>query len=308
MCLEIYQILLLILLGALVGISMSFVGQTGQGVVIPIVFLITEDILLAITVSVLNDLITASAVSIGYLRNKQFKFRKDTFILVIVAIIGSFLGVLILMITPLGNIFSIVIPIFIIGMGLIILKNGFPTTESLKTTVMNLARRIVKKEKYEELQISFEKKLEAQTMADFDEIVGIIPSGSRIFYYLAIGFGFYIGINSGMFGANSGFIITLVLVMLYGYPLKKGVGTALILSIFVCISCFTIYQLLGVTIKGHYYFNIEITLFLAIGSIITGFFASSYIQSLSAKTMGRGMALATISLGLVSLIFYFITK
>ncbi len=308
MSLEIYHIILLILLGALVGISMSFVGQTGQGVVIPSVFLITGDILLAIAVSVLNDLITAAAVSIGYLKNKQFKFRKDTLILVVIAMIGSFFGVLILMTTPFGNIFGIILPIFIIGFGLIILKNGFPTTESLKTTVMNIAKKVLKKEKYEEVREGFEKKLEAQTVSGLDEIDGIIPTGSRLFYYLAIGLGFYIGINSGVFGANSGFIITLVLVMLYGYPLKKGVGTALLLSILVCISTFMIYQILGITIRRQFYFHIEITMFLAIGSVITGLFASSYIQKLSAKAMGRGMAIAIISLGLVSLIFYFITK
>jgi len=308
MNLEIYYIVLLIFLGGLVGISMSFIGQTGQGVVIPIVFLITGDILLAIAISILNDLITASAVSIGYLRNKQFKFRKDTLILVVIALIGSFVGVLVLMTTPLGNIFGIVIPLFIIMLGIIILKNGFPTTESLKNTVMNIAQRVLKKEKFEEMRESFEQKLESQTNAGLDEINGIVPPGSRLFYYLAIGLGFYIGINSGMFGANSGFIITLVLVMLYGYPLKKGVGTALILSILVCICSFSLYQILGITIKGQFYYHIEITLYLAIGSIITGLFASSYIQKMSAKAMGRCLALAIISLGTISLLFYFMMR
>ena len=63
MSLELYQIILLVVIGALVGISISFVGQTGQGVVFPLVFLITGDVFLAIAINVLNDLITFSSPS-----------------------------------------------------------------------------------------------------------------------------------------------------------------------------------------------------------------------------------------------------
>jgi uncharacterized membrane protein YfcA len=307
MSLEIYQIILLILIGALVGTSMSFVGQTGQGVVIPMVLLITGDVLLAIAISVLNDLITASAVSIGYVKNKQFKIRKDTLILVAVSVFGSFLGVLILMTTPLGSIFGWGLPAFIIVTGLLILRKGLPTTETLKASVRKLTIKILKRKGNEEKLAEIEKKLEAQTFADSDEIEGIIPSGSRLFYILAIGLGLYIGLNSGLFGANSGFALTLILVMLYGYPLKKGVGTALLLSIMVCTSSFIIYQILGITLMSQFYINLEITLYLAIGSITTGIIASTYIQNLNAKAMGRGMAIAMIVLGIVSLIFFFVS-
>ena len=308
MSLELYQIILLILLGALVGISMSFVGQTGQGVVIPMVLLISGDVLLAIAISVLNDLITASAVSIGYVKNKQFNIRKDTLILVAVAILGSFIGVLVLMTTPLGTIFGWGLPLFIIATGLVFIRKGFPTTESLKNTVRNITLKFLKKKGREEKLAEFERKLEAQTFADMNEIEGIIPSGSRLFYILAAGLGIYVGANSGMFGANSGFILTLVLVMLYGYPLKKGVGTALLLSIMVCTSTFIIYQILGITFNSQFYANFEITLFLAIGSIPTGIIASTYIQKISAKAMGRGMAVVMIILGIISLIFYFVSN
>ena len=37
MTLEFYQIVILISIGALVGISISFIGQTGLGIVLPIV-------------------------------------------------------------------------------------------------------------------------------------------------------------------------------------------------------------------------------------------------------------------------------
>ncbi|GAH18065.1 unnamed protein product [marine sediment metagenome] len=90
MALELYQIIILISIGALVGISISFIGQTGLGIVLPIILLFTGDVFLAIAINLLNDLITAAAVSIGYLRKKQFKIRVDIFIIMIIAVFISF--------------------------------------------------------------------------------------------------------------------------------------------------------------------------------------------------------------------------
>ena len=308
MTLEIYQIVLLICVGGLVGISMSFVGQTGQGVVIPVVLLITGDVLLAIAVSVLNDLITAAAASIGYIRKKQYYLRKDTFLIILIALGGSLLGVIVLMTTPLGSVFGWALPAFLIILGFGIFRAGFPTSESLKKTVLKLTKRIMKN-KYDEAKLAeLEQQINEQVDADHDEIKGVFDQSSRIFYILALVFGIYVGINSGMFGANSGFIITLILVMLYGYPLKKGVGTALLLSICMCIFTFIIYQVLGGIFKpGQSFFNLEITLSLAIGSVVVALIMPLYIQKLSAKTMGKAMGIIIMILGLVCLIFFFIT-
>jgi len=51
MVLEIYQIVILISIGALVGISISFIGQTGMGIVFPIILLFTGDVFLAIAIN-----------------------------------------------------------------------------------------------------------------------------------------------------------------------------------------------------------------------------------------------------------------
>jgi uncharacterized membrane protein YfcA len=109
-----------------------------------------------------------------------------------------------------------------------------------------------------------------------------------------------------LFGANSGFIITLVLIILYGYPLKKSVGTALLLSMIMCLFTFISYQILGYTIEGRNFFNWEYVLYLGIGSFISGSITSNFVQKLSAKAMGRGMGITMITLGTFSLIFYFI--
>jgi len=165
----------------------------------------------------------------------------------------------------------------------------------------------MKKAKNEEELAEFNKKFDDQLISEADSIQGFISRGSRMYYILAIGFGLFVGVNSGLFGASSGLIFVLALVIIYGYPLKKGVGTALILSMIISFSTFIFYQIFGLTIKGELFFSFELSLYLAIGSIITGIIASTYIQKLSAKTMGRLVGLVIFVLGSLSLTFYFIT-
>ena len=305
MTLEIYQIAILISIGGLVGISISFIGQTGLGIVLPIILLLTGDVFLAIAINLLNDMITSAAVSIGYLRKKQYKVRVDTFIIMIIAVIVSFFGVLILMTTPLGNIFGWFIPLFTIILGILFLKRGFPTHESVKKIAQNLARKTVKG-KNEEKLAQIDEKIDEQFTSETDTIQGFISTSSRLFYLLAIFFGIFIGLNSGLFGGSSGLIFVLALVIIYGYPLKKGVGTALILSMIISLFTFIFYQILGITIKGQFFFNFEISVYLAIGSIISGIITSTYIQKLSAKTMGRAVGLVIFVLGVLALTFYFL--
>jgi uncharacterized membrane protein YfcA len=303
----IYQIIILISIGALVGISISFIGQTGLGIVLPIILLFTGDVFLAIAINLLNDLITSATVSIGYLRKKQFKIRIDVFMIIIIGIVTTFFGVFILMTTPLGSIYGWFIPIFIMILGILFLKRGFPTYESVKKMAQNIARKTMKKATNKEELAEINKKIDEQLVSEADSTQGFITRGSRMYYILAIGFGLFVGINSGLFGASSGLVFVLALVIIYGYPLKKGVGTALILSMIVSFSTFMFYQLFGLTIKGELFFNFELSLYLAIGSIISGTIASTYIQNLSAKTMGRAVGLVIFVLGSISLTFYFIT-
>ncbi len=307
MTLEFYQIVILISIGALVGISISFIGQTGLGIVLPIVLLFTGDVFLAIAINLLNDLLTSATVSIGYLKKKEFKLRSDIFMIIIIGIITTFFGVYILMITPLGSIYGWFIPIFIMFLGIVFLKRGFPTYESVKKMIKNLASKTMKKDKDEEELADIDKKIEDQLVSESNSIEGFISRGSRLYYTLAIGFGLFIGVNSGLFGASSGLVFVLALVIIYGYPLKKGVGTALILSMIVSFCTFVFYQIFGLTIKGELFINLELSFYLAIGSITTGIIASTYIQKISAKTMGRAVGLVIFILGCLSLTFYFIT-
>ena len=289
---------------------MSFVGQTGQGVVVPLILLITGDVLLAISVNVLNDFIAATSVAINYVRKKQYYLNKNILILIIVSLIASFFGVLLLMTTPLSTIFGWFLPVFIILLGSTILSKGFPTSETLKEMVHKISQRFLKRKKIDiELKESERapEKSENSLITEDEQIECVIEPYSKLFFILALVLGIIVGLNSGMFGANSGFIITLVLIILYGYPLKKSVGTALILSIIMCIFTFSTYQILGYIVKDQLFFNWEIVLYLGIGSFTLGFITSNFIQKVSAKAMGRGMGVTMILLGAFSLIFYFVS-
>ncbi|MFX1391374.1 MAG: sulfite exporter TauE/SafE family protein [Promethearchaeota archaeon] len=310
MFLEFYQVVLFIFIGSLVGISMSFVGQTGQGVVVPLILMITGDALLAISVNVLNDFIAVIAVSINYIRKKQYYLSKNIVLLIIISLAASLFGVFILMRTALSTIFGWFLPAFIIFLGSTILYKGFPTSERIKVMVQNISRRFLKRGKEDgELKIieKNNESIDEITPYASEQIESIIKPYSKWFFILALILGVIIGFNSGMFGANSGLIITLVLIILYGYPLKKSVGTALILSIIMCIFTFTSFQILGYTFNRTFYFNWEFVLYLGIGSFFTGFIISNYVQKLSAKAMGRGMGITMILLGIISLIIYFIS-
>lgn len=299
MPLELFQIVILIGIGALVGISISIAGQTGQGVVLPIVLLFTGDVFLAIAINLLNDLITTLFASIRYFKNREFEIRGDIFLIIVIAVFVSFFGVLTLMTTSLGTIYGWFIPAFIIVLGLLFIKQGFPTNESLKKII-----DVITKKTKKELNLN-DQDIVLKEVVDKNHTKNL-HKRSKLFFLLALFFGAFIGINSGMFGAASGLIFVLALVIIYGYPLKKGVGTALILSIFICLSTFIIYQVLGVFLKNRLFLDIEISFYLAIGSIITAIIASFYIQKISAKVMGRAIGFIIAILGSISLIIFFI--
>jgi uncharacterized membrane protein YfcA len=305
MNLEIYHMIILIGIGLIVGISISFVGQTGQGVVLPIVLLFTGDIFLAIAVNLLNDLITSFTVSIKYIRRGQFKIETDILIIIGIAIVVSIFGVFILMTTPLGKIYGWFIPLFITCLGLFFLKNGFPTTEKVKKMVKNIRMKISKRKDDKSHLKSSNNSHQSFSLSDMEEFEGYIKKGTRIYYILAIIFGVFVGLNSGLFGGSSGLIFVLALVIIYSYPLKKGVGTALVLSVVVGLSTFITYQILGLMIFNISFIDLQISLFLAIGSIISGLISSTYIQKMSAITMGRTIGIVIVILGIASLIVYF---
>jgi uncharacterized membrane protein YfcA len=305
-----YEILLLLAIGVLVGISMSFIGQTGQALVIPAVLLITGgNVLLAVTVNLLNDLLAAVSVSTAYVRHHQYVFHKKLPLFLVIALALSLCGVFLVTTTTIGSNLGWFLPIIFLIIGIFVLRRGFPTSESLRITVLNMAKNIAKRSGDQAELLDLEEKIRLEKLSTDapieSEIKGVIPESSKVFYIILSCFAVGIGLNSGLTGANSGILFSLFMILVMGYPLKKGVGTALLLSIAMCVFTFTAYQVLGIAIEGHVFFNVEITLLLALGSVPSGFITSHYIQRLSAKRMGRGMAIIMILLSTITLVIFF---
>ena len=130
------------------------------------------------------------------------------------------------MTTPLESIYGWFIPAFIICLGLFFIKSGYASTERLKAILRNIYNRFLKNNE-EETLIDIDRKTNDEEVTKKKEIQEVIPYCSKLFNIIAVVFGFFLGMNSGMFGANSGMIIVLALIILYGYPIKKSIGTAL---------------------------------------------------------------------------------
>ena len=191
-----------------------------------------------------------------------------------------------------------------IVLGLGILRRGFPTAESIKETVHKITERFFKGKKSDEDITKLEQKLDNQIDSGKEIIEGVIPIGSKIFYISIIVMSIIIGANSGLFGASGGFIVAIILI-LWGYPLKKAVGTGLIFGIAICFSTFITFQVFGYLFHGSFFVDWTITLYLAIGAISVGLIMSVLVQDMSAKAMGAGMGSVMILLGTITLIIYF---
>ena len=202
--------------------------------------------------------------------------------------------------TALNTIFGWFIPAFIICLGLFFIKQGFPTSESLKKLTERIKNKAGAKSQIEIPENKSKENFKS-------EIMPAEQRYSKIFILLALFFGAFIGINSGLFGAASGLIFVIALVIIYGYPLKKSVGTALILSMIICFSTFILYLTLGLWIKKQIFFNLQISLFLAIGSITTAIITSTYAQKISTKIMGKAIGFIIVILGASALLIYFIS-
>lgn len=305
--LELFQIIILILAGCMTGISMSFIGQTGAGVVIPIVVLITGDPLLALSINILNDLIAVVVVSFSYIKRKNIHFNKDYLYFLFISIITSIVCIILLMLTELGNAVSWILPIVFIVLGAFILKNGFPTAKTIRDIVHNIIEKLFKNRKTEEEIKKLEEEMDEQICEESNEIIeGLIPIKSRLYYFAMIIIGVVLGVNSGLFGSAGGVIIAILLI-LFGYPLKKAVGTGLILSIFICLSTLISFQIIGFIFKNKLYFDLTITLYLSIGTILMGFITSNLVQNMSAMAMGRTMGVIMVLLGIITLMMFFIS-
>lgn len=299
--LELYQIIVLLGIGVVAGISMSIVGQTGQGIIVPLVFLFTGDILLAIAVSLLNDFFAAITASRKYIQHKNVVLNRSLFMFLIVALTFSLFGSIILIFTDVRNSFNWLVPSVTLVIGIFIAVRGFPTSESLKKMVHKITEKRLKDDKSEDEIRELEEEMDEQ-LESGKEINPLFDPSSKIFYVLTVVAGIIIGLLCGLFGISGGANLVFVLVLIFGYPIKKAVGSAIISSISLIIITFSSLQILSFIALGHLYFDLAISFYLGISTVITGLIASKYVQKIPGKILGQIVGIMMIMVSTVTLI------
>jgi uncharacterized membrane protein YfcA len=252
-------------------------------------------------VSLLNDFVAAITVSGNYIKHKNVLFNKNFYLFLGVALLLSLLGAVVLIFTDIRNSFNWLVPSVTLVIGIFISIRGFPTSESLKRLLHKLTERRLKdeksKEEIEELEKEMDTKLESGK-----EINPLFEPTSNAFYIITIIAGIIIGLLCGLFGISGGANLVFVLVLLFGYPIKKGVGTAIISSLSLIIITFSSLQILSFAVLGRLYFDLTISLCLGITTVITGLIASKYVQKIPGKILGQGVGVMMILVSTVTLI------
>jgi uncharacterized membrane protein YfcA len=109
-------------------------------------------------------------------------------------------------------------------------------------------------------------------------------------------FSIIIGLCVGSFmviiGGGGGMVILLALILLFGFPIHKAVGTSVIVEIGSSLSGF-----LGYAIRGHV--NIQYSVFLMIGIVIGGRLTARYVNKISKEKFSKIVGLMKINLGIL---------
>jgi uncharacterized membrane protein YfcA len=219
----------------------------------------------------------------------------------IIALSLSFFGSFILIYTDIRNSFNWLVPSVTLVIGIFIAVRGFPTSDSLKKMLHKLTEKRLKDDKSKEEIKDLEEEMDEQ-LESGNEINPLFDPSSKIFYILTIVTGVIIGLLCGLFGISGGANLVFVLVLLFGYPIKKAVGSAIISSISLIIITFSSLQILSFMALGHLFFDLSISFYLGITTVITGLIASKYVQKIPGKILGQAVGIMMIVVSTVTLI------
>lgn len=184
-------------LAILIGISLGLIGGGGSILTVPVlVYLFQVDVVIATTYSLFVVGITSLVGSLSYFKKGLVNLRISLYFG-----LPSLAGVLLAR--------KVILPII---PDVILIIGGFEMTKSIFlmlvfAVLMLLASyKMIKKQKVEE-----------------------ITSGTNYNYGLVIMQGLLIGMVTGLIGAGGGFLIIPALVSLLHLPMKKAVGTSLLI-------------------------------------------------------------------------------
>ncbi|MFX1474635.1 MAG: sulfite exporter TauE/SafE family protein [Promethearchaeota archaeon] len=111
--------------------------------------------------------------------------------------------------------------------------------------------------------------------------------------------GFIVGLLAGLLGLGGGGIVLLILLVVYGLPVQKAVGTSLFIMAITTLSGSAVFALQG---------NIDLFLglIIGVGAIVSGVLCSRVANRVDERIAGTIMGVAFVILGLLMIILSFL--
>lgn len=240
------MILLGYILGVLIGICLGMMGAGGAIMTIPVlVYVFGIDTETSTTYSLFIVGITAMIGTVGYIRNNFYDFKTVVFFglpsIVSVILTSKFLLPAIPNVVFSAGSFEITRPLLIMIL--------FAILMILSALAMIRSSRAIQKEDYSGLK--------------------------KYRYGLILLQGLLVGIITGLLGAGGGFIIVPALVILAHLPMKKAVGTSLVIITTNCVFGFLTKMSFVNLIDWNFLLIFSV---FTVAGIISGIFFSKYVN------------------------------
>lgn len=246
-------LLITIPLGLLVGIATGSVGQTANALILPLLYIIWEEnLLVAIGASLFIDIINSAILFIIYGKNKNIKYSLAILLGVIGALsslLGSYISFTYLI--SWGGGLKIIIVIILIISAAIFIRRAFK-----------------KRSDIDEIQ----KKIDSMSLKEF---ITSNKLKSLIIILIAVIYGFL----AGLLGVGGGFVMALLLILLFKMKTIKATGTGIL------------YMLIMVTVAEIPYiasYPVEITywgLLFGVSAVIGTIISSLIAHKISEKKL-----------------------
>lgn len=239
-------LLITIPIGFLIGIATGAVGQTANALILPLLFIMWgENLLIAIGASLFIDILDTIILFFIYGKNKNIKFNLAIFLGCIGAVsslLGSYISFTFLI--ELGGELKILIIIILIISAAIFMRKAFKKRENL-----------------DEIQ----QKLDSLSITKF---ISSNKLKSTFIIAVAVIYGFL----AGLLGVGGGFVMALLLVLLFKMKTIKATGTG-ILYMLIMVAVSEIPYFITYPFEIFYYGFLLFGIAAICGTIISAFIA-----------------------------------
>ena len=291
-------IILLIIFSVIVGMVIGLMAQSGSVIIVPFLFTFFGlAFLTAMGTSILVDLISSGIATVVYLyhRKENELDIKLSLILAVFAFVisffGSYLAFIIVRTSEKG--LAILFAIWWVVMGIFLIRNATKSKDESEKTGIN--------KKVMEIVDNFSEKQKL--------IIVIIVSC-------------FAGIQAGFLAGTGGFLMTVLLLVIYRYEIHKAIGTGLLFMTITALGPTIFYSLIAPTlfpttiafsleeffqIRWNVYIDYNLVLIIGSIAVIAAFFSSIKAQKLSDKSLKIILGVILIVLNLTMLIQSIVT-